>query len=98
MTKKLLIGPIVAIVFLVSVWIVCYVGFFKQKAALDDIFNNRFQNYQASASIVKELVDVHGNIYKVLSLMGTRSPKNTLGNCRKTIQKNKDVLAGFRRP
>jgi len=96
MTKKLLIGPIVAIVFLVSVWIVCYVGFFKQKAALDDIFNNRFQNYQASASIVKELVDVHGNIYKVLSLMGTKSPKSTTDAIvEKQYKKIKDVLAGI---
>ena len=76
MTKKLLIVPIVAVVFLGTVWIVCYFGFFKQKAALDDIFNVRFQNYQITANIIKELTDVHGSMYKVVSMMGIKRPKD----------------------
>ena len=69
MTVKLLVSPAVAILFLFVVWIVCYVGFFNQKAALDDIFNNRFQNYQASAKIIKDLTEVHANVYKLLSMI-----------------------------
>jgi methyl-accepting chemotaxis protein len=69
MTTKLLVSPIVAIVFLVGVWVVCYVGFYNQKAALDDIFNNRFQNYQASAKVIKDLTEIHANVYKLLSMI-----------------------------
>jgi methyl-accepting chemotaxis protein len=76
MTKKLLIVPIVAVVFLSTVWVVCYFGFFKQKAALDDIFNVRFQNYQITANIIKELTDVHGTIYKVLGMIAMKRPKD----------------------
>ena len=76
MTKKLLIVPIVAVVFLSIVWVVCYFGFFKQKAALDDIFNVRFQNYQITANIIKELTDVHGTIYKVLGMIAMKRPKD----------------------
>ena len=75
MTIKLLVSPAVAIAFLFAVWIVCYVGFFNQKAALDDIFNNRFQNYQASAKIIKDLTEVHANIYKLLSMIGAGNLK-----------------------
>ena len=83
MTIKLLVSPGVAIVFLFAVWIVCYVGFFNQKAALDDIFNNRFQNYQASAQIIKDLTEVHANVYKLLSMI-------TAGN----LKQKTDSFAG----
>jgi methyl-accepting chemotaxis protein len=75
MTTKLLVSPAVAIAFLVGVWIVCYFGFFNQKAALDDIFNNRFQNYQASAGIIKDLTEVHANIYKLMSMISANYAK-----------------------
>jgi methyl-accepting chemotaxis protein len=75
MTTKLLVSPIVAIVFLVGVWVVCYFGFLNQKSALDDIFNNRFQNYQASATIIKDLTEVHANIYKLLSMINAGNLK-----------------------
>jgi methyl-accepting chemotaxis protein len=75
MTTKLLVSPIVAIVFLVGVWVVCYFGFVNQKAALDDIFNNRFQNYQASAKIIKDLTEVHANVYKLLSMISAGNLK-----------------------
>ena len=75
MTKKLLIVPTVAILFLVSVWVVCYFGFFKQKTALDDIYNVRFQNYEITANIIKELTDVHGSMYKAVSMMSAKHPK-----------------------
>ena len=83
MTIKLLVSPGVAIMFLLAVWIVCYFGFFNQKAALDDIFNNRFQNYQASAKIIKDLTEVHANVYKLLSMI-------TAGN----LKEKTDSFAG----
>jgi methyl-accepting chemotaxis protein len=97
MTKKLLIVPTVAIVFLVAVWVVCYFGFLTQKAALDDIFNVRLQNYQISANIIKELTDVHGNMYKVLSMLATKSPKDKTDIIAQDQSKKLEaVLAGIK--
>jgi methyl-accepting chemotaxis protein len=96
MTKKLLIAPTVAIVFLVAVWIVCYFGFFNQKAAIDDIFYNRFQNYQASAQIIKDLTEVHANMYKLLSMIAAKSLKaRTDSFSEDQFKKIKDILAGI---
>jgi hypothetical protein len=39
MTKKLLVAPCVAVLFLLVFGIVSFTGFFKQKGALDDIIN-----------------------------------------------------------
>ncbi|HVN95221.1 MAG TPA: methyl-accepting chemotaxis protein [Syntrophorhabdaceae bacterium] len=83
MTVKLLVSPGAAIVFLVVVWIVCYFGFFKQKAALDDIFNNRFRNYQASAGIIKDLTEVHANVYKLMNMLTANYAKAKTDNFAK---------------
>ncbi len=92
MTVKLLVSPAVAIVFLFAVWIVCYFGFLNQKAALDDIFNNRFQNYQASAKIIKDLTEVHANVYKLLSMIGAGNLKEkTNAFAERQFGKIKDV-------
>ena len=32
-----------------------------------DIFNNHFKPYQTSATIVKDIANVHANLYKVIS-------------------------------
>lgn len=70
MAVKLLISPGAVIVFLIIFGVVSYYGFYKQNVALDDIFNNRFQNYQASAKIIKDLTEVHANIYKLMGMVG----------------------------
>jgi methyl-accepting chemotaxis protein len=67
MTKKLLISPVAGILFLTIFGIVCYGGFFTQKAALDDIVQNRFANYKASSDVLANLRGVHANVYKIVS-------------------------------
>jgi len=67
MARKLLISPFTAIIFLLIFGIVSYVGFFRQKSALDDIVNNRYKHYQASANILIDLREVHSNVYKLMS-------------------------------
>ncbi|HEX2965626.1 MAG TPA: methyl-accepting chemotaxis protein [Syntrophorhabdaceae bacterium] len=77
LTKKLLIVPAISVAFLICVWIVCFFGFYKQKAALDDIFQVRFQNNQASITIIKDLTDVHSNVYKALCAIAAKKPPET---------------------
>jgi hypothetical protein len=61
MTRKLLVSPVAAVLFLIIFGIVTYVGFFKQKEALNDIFNIRFKHYQAIAGVVIDLKYVRAN-------------------------------------
>jgi methyl-accepting chemotaxis protein len=67
LSRKLSVAPATVAIFMVLLGIVAYGGLAKQNAALDDIFHNRFQRYQNSAVIVKDIASVHANIYKVIS-------------------------------
>ncbi len=71
MTKKLLISPLTAIFFLLIFGLVSYAGFFRQKAALDDIFQIRFKYFQSTADMVTSLKEIHGNFYKILNWVGS---------------------------
>ena len=68
MTKKLLVSPFAAICFFAVFALVSYSGFFKQKMVLDDIVQNRFGSYQASAETIMDLFKgVHANLYKLMN-------------------------------
>ena len=42
----------------------------SQKAAMDDIYTNRFQGYQNSSEISRTIANVHANLYKVVGWAG----------------------------
>jgi methyl-accepting chemotaxis protein len=67
MSRKLFIGPLLVMVFLLLLGFVSYSGLSSQKSSIEDIFNNRFKGYQTSAGILKDLSQVHANLYKVIS-------------------------------
>jgi methyl-accepting chemotaxis protein len=67
LSKKLLIAPLVVVIFLVILSVVAYRGLSGQKIAIDDIYNKRFQGYQDSTKIINDLTTVHTHIYKVIS-------------------------------
>jgi methyl-accepting chemotaxis protein len=69
MTKKLLVSPFVAVLFLLIFGVVSYAAFFKQKAALDDIFNNRFSHFQAAADILIDLKQIQTGITDLVGIM-----------------------------
>ncbi|OPY66991.1 MAG: Methyl-accepting chemotaxis protein PctC [Syntrophorhabdaceae bacterium PtaU1.Bin034] len=70
MAKKVMVSPVIALMLMVIFGLVAYGGFFRQQAALEDIFTVRFRHYQASAAVVKDLAEVHANVYKAARLMG----------------------------
>ena len=70
LAKKLLIGPVAVSLFLLLLAGGTYHGMTSQKAALDDIYNNRFQGYQNSSEISRTIANVHANLYKVVSWAG----------------------------
>jgi len=68
MAMKVLIAPLLIILFLLLFGFASYLGLSTQKQALNDIFNNRFKSYQTSAILAKDLTGVHANAYRLLSM------------------------------
>ncbi|MBK8167439.1 MAG: HAMP domain-containing protein [bacterium] len=66
--RKLLALPIIVVASMAGLVALAYVGFARQSAATDDLYNNRFIGYQNGSRIVNDVNVVHRNIYKVLGL------------------------------
>ena len=75
LTKKLLIVPFTAVLFLVIFGLVAYVGFFRQRTAMDDVVNKRFASYQSTADIIIKLNQVQGQLYKLQGLVAAKAPE-----------------------
>jgi methyl-accepting chemotaxis protein len=67
LSMKLLFAPLVVIIFLIILNFVSYRNLSNQRSAIENIFDNRFKAYQTSAMIVKDLANIHANLYKVIS-------------------------------
>jgi methyl-accepting chemotaxis protein len=67
LSKKILIAPVVVIVFLVISGVVSYLSLSNQKLAVEEIFGTRFKSFQTSARLIKDVTSVHANLYKVIS-------------------------------
>jgi methyl-accepting chemotaxis protein len=72
LSRKLLFAPLVIILFLILLGWVSYLNLSKQRSAIEDIFNYRFRAYQTSATIIKDIANVHANLYKVISWANAR--------------------------
>jgi methyl-accepting chemotaxis protein len=66
MTKKLLVSPSAALIFLFIFACVTYVGFYKQKTALDDIVNGRFKHYQTITGTLLDLTEIHARMSEAM--------------------------------
>src|SRR4030042_2274860 len=67
LSKKLLVAPLIIIIFLVLLGWVSYLNLSNQRSAIESIFDERFKAYQTGATIVKDITNVHANLYKVIS-------------------------------
>ena len=67
LSKKLLAAPLVIILFLILLGWVSYFNLSNQRSAIENIFDERFKAYQMGATIVKDIANVHANLYKVIS-------------------------------
>jgi methyl-accepting chemotaxis protein len=67
MTKKLLVSPLSAILFLAVFGVVAFVSMTIMKSALDDVVKNRFALYKKCAVMSADLKNVHANVYKLMS-------------------------------
>jgi methyl-accepting chemotaxis protein len=84
----MMFAPLVVLLFLIAMSVVSYFGITNQKAALADIFNNRFIGYQNSAEIAEDITNVHANLYKSITWMSANfDPKKVdeLANAQKPV-------------
>ena len=67
LSQKILITPVVILLFSLVLFYLSYAGLAKQKSAIDDIYNNRFKGYQNCSRIMNDIANVQANIYRVIS-------------------------------
>jgi methyl-accepting chemotaxis protein len=89
--KKMLIAPIVVLIFLILLAIGTYFSLSMQRNAMDDIYNNRFKQYQNSAKILNDMSSVHGNLSRIFNWMKTNYSTEKIAEA---IKQQKDLLQG----
>jgi len=89
LAKKMLIAPVVVLVFLILLAVGIYVSLAMQKSALNDIYNNRFKQYQNSAKILNDITGVQGNLSRILNWIKVNYDANTV---QKAIGEQKTLL------
>jgi methyl-accepting chemotaxis protein len=95
LTKKLLIAPLISLLFLMGLSYLSYRGFGRQQGAMDDIFNSRFKAYQNSSTIINALKDVHTGIYKALSLTSAGTDLKQVEDLGRVQLAATDQIKGF---
>jgi len=65
--KKMLLSPVIVLIFLIILGIGTFVSLWTQQEITDDMYKNRFKNYQVSAKLLKDLSSVQGNISRVIN-------------------------------
>jgi len=96
LSKKLLVGPLLVLLFFLVFGVISYVGLQAQQSAIDEIFNGRFKTYREAATIYETVTDVHGSTYKLIAWAranydGTRI--NALGKAQ--LAKLDTAIAGL---
>jgi methyl-accepting chemotaxis protein len=96
LAKKLLIAPFVVLLFLLFFGLVSHNSLSNQKSAIDNIFGSRFKSYQASATIVRDIANVHANLYKVISWANAKYESNKIDllgkDQAKTLERTEEAV------
>lgn len=87
----MLIAPIVVLIFLILLAIGTYFSLSMQRNAMDDIYNNRFKQYQNSAKMLNDMSGVHGNLSRIFNWMKTNYSPEKIAEA---IKQQKDLLQG----
>ena len=78
LSRKLLVAPLVIIIFLLLLGLVAYRNLSNQRSAIENIFDERFKAYRTGATIVKDITNVHANLYKVISWADAKYDQNKI--------------------
>lgn len=90
LAKKMLIAPIVVLVFLILLAVGIYISLAMQKSALNDIYNNRFKQYQNSAKILNDINSIQGNLSRILNWIKVNYDNNIV---QRATDEQKALLA-----
>jgi len=94
--KKMLIAPMVILVFLLLLAAGTYVSLSIQRDALRDIYENRFAQYQVSAKTLNDMANVHGNLSRILNWMRVgfdqAKVKEAIDNTKKLIAEDISLI------
>ena len=96
LSRKLFIGPSVTILSLLILGWVAYAGLSAQKSTVENIFTRRFQSYQTSATVARDITDVHASLYKLISWTNAGYDKKKIEALGKeqtaTLEKTAEVI------
>jgi methyl-accepting chemotaxis protein len=89
MMKKVLLAPVIGIVFLIILAFIVFFGMREQQLLLDYAFNKAFAVYEQNLEISKDLSMVHANIYKALVWKNTGYDDETVN---RLVKEQEEVL------
>ena len=95
MTYKVLIAPLIVLIFLVLLSFMSYQGLRSQKEAIDDIYTRRFRGYQNSSKILGVVSNVHANIYRVISWANAKYDSKKIEDLAKEQSAAIEQMIGF---
>ena len=99
MMKKLLIGPLVVIVFLLFLAGMAYWGLSDQKQSLATIYQGEFKDYQEVSSIQQEITAFHANVNKLMNWINSNTNKDRVEDLGKSqlvsLERNLGGLINF---
>jgi methyl-accepting chemotaxis protein len=96
LSMKLSFAPAAVMLFLIAMALVSYFGLSSQKAAMDDMFNQRFKEYQNSARLSESMASIHANLYKSISWVNAnydaKKIEELVNQQKAELNKNIDTL------
>ena len=95
LSKKLLIAPLIVVLFLIVLSYVSYRSLSNQKVAMDNIYHARFKSYQDTSRLIKELLSIHSNVYRVISWTDARYDSQKIDHLAKDQIKALEEILGF---
>lgn len=81
----MLLSPFVVFVFLVILAGGTFFSFWTLKSAIDDIYSNRFQEYQNSSKIGHDIATVNGTIYKIFNMINWMQDQQEIADMSKKV-------------
>jgi len=96
--QKIMVAPAVATLFLIVLGVVSYSVLTLQNSTLNELFNNRFSNYQIASGASQDISEVHSNVYRLFTWLSnlTEDKIDQISNEQKSkIDAISQVIAKF---
>ncbi len=87
MNLKIMISPVIVMVFMITIAGMSYWGMSNQKGALDDIVNTRFQTSLEASQLITQITSVNKDIYRLLGFANMGADANKIEALGKEIFK-----------